>query len=95
VRWSEVQWLNYSTRGSGGARPEGSKLEPEWPRAEVGFPTADQGFSSIHGTLFGFCGIYILFDAWILPSGVVDPSEKVPDLNCEVQDLLLEVVDLE
>jgi len=23
-----------------------------------------------------------------------DPSKKVPDLNCEVQDLLLEVVDL-
>jgi len=40
-----------------GARPEGLKLEPEWPRAEVGFPTADQGFSSIQGTLFGFCGI--------------------------------------
>jgi len=26
---------------------------------------------------------------------VVDPSRKVPDLNCEVQDLLLEVLDLE
>ena len=25
---------------------------------------------------------------------LVDPSKKVPDLNCEVQDLLLEVVDL-
>ena len=25
---------------------------------------------------------------------VVDPSKKVPDVNCEVQDLLLEVVDL-
>jgi len=25
---------------------------------------------------------------------VVDPSRKVPDLNCEVQDLLLVVVDL-
>jgi len=25
---------------------------------------------------------------------VVDPSKKVPDLNCDVQDLLLEVVDL-
>jgi len=25
---------------------------------------------------------------------VVDPSKKVPDLNCGVQDLLLEVVDL-
>jgi len=35
-----------------------------------------------------------VFDAWILPSRVVDPSIKVPDLNCELQDLLLEVVDL-
>ena len=25
---------------------------------------------------------------------VVDPSKKVPDLNCEVQNLLLEVVDV-
>jgi len=25
-----------------GARPEGPKLDPVWPRAEVGFPTADQ-----------------------------------------------------
>jgi len=25
---------------------------------------------------------------------LVDPSKKVPDLNCEVQDLLLDVVDL-
>jgi len=25
---------------------------------------------------------------------VMDPSKKVPDLNCEVEDLLLEVVDL-
>jgi len=24
----------------------------------------------------------------------VDPSKKVPDLNCEVHDLLLEIVDL-
>jgi len=24
----------------------------------------------------------------------VDPSNKMPDLNCEVRDLLLEVVDL-
>jgi len=40
-----------------GARPEGPKLEPEEPRAEVRFPTADQGFSSIQGTLFGFYGI--------------------------------------
>jgi len=35
-----------------------------------------------------------VFDAWILPSRVVDPSKKVPGLNCEVQDLSLEVVDL-
>ena len=35
-----------------------------------------------------------VFDALILPSTVVDPRRKVPDLNCEVQDLLLEVVDL-
>jgi len=40
-----------------GARHEGPKLEPEEPRVEVGFPTADQGFSSIQGTLFGFYGI--------------------------------------
>ena len=39
-----------------GARLEGPKLEPEGSRAEVGFPTTDQGFSSIEGTLFGFCG---------------------------------------
>jgi len=39
------------------ARLEGPELEPEEPRAEVGFPTADQGFSSIQGTLFGFFGI--------------------------------------
>jgi len=77
-----------------GATPGGQKLEPEWPRAEVGFPTADQGLSSIQSTLFDFCGIKTVFDAWILPSRVVDPSKKVPDLNCEVQDQLLEVVDL-
>jgi len=40
-----------------GVRLEGLKLEPEGQRAEVGFLTADQGFSSIQGTLFGFCGI--------------------------------------
>ena len=40
-----------------GARPEGQKLEPEGRRADVGFPTADQGLSSIQRTLFGFCGI--------------------------------------
>ena len=35
-----------------------------------------------------------MFDAWILAIRVVDPSKKVPDLSCVVQDLLLEVVDL-
>ena len=46
-----------------GARPEGQKLEPEGRRAEVGFPTADQGLSSIQRTLFGFYGIKVVFDA--------------------------------
>jgi len=45
-----------------GTRLEGPKLEPEGQRAEVGFPTADLGFSSIQGTLFGFCGIKVVFD---------------------------------
>jgi len=40
-----------------GATLEGPKLESEGQRAEVGFPTADQGFSSIQGTLFGFYDI--------------------------------------
>ena len=35
-----------------GARLEGPKLEPEEPRAEVGFPTAGEGFSSIQRALF-------------------------------------------
>ena len=74
---------------------KGRSSSPKDREQRWGSPTVDQGFSSIHGTLFGFCGIYILFDAWILPSGMVDPSEKVPDLNCEVQHLLLDVVDLE
>jgi len=55
-----AQWLNYSARAwwiPVGARLEGSKLEPEGPIAEVGFPTADQGFSSIQGTLLRFYGI--------------------------------------
>ena len=39
-----------------GARLEGPKLESEEPRAEVGFRSADQGFSSIQGSMFGFCG---------------------------------------
>ena len=37
-----------------GVRLEGLKLEPEGPRAELGFLTADLGLSSIQGTLFGF-----------------------------------------
>jgi len=43
------QWLNYSTRGGGfiGARPEGPKLEPEWPRAEVGSRLPTTGFYGI------------------------------------------------
>ena len=36
-----------------GVRLEGLKLEPEGPRAELGFLTADLGFSSIQGTLSG------------------------------------------
>ena len=55
--------------------------------------------------MFHACNIYRFTDVndkitvkdyvqLILPSTVVDPSKKVPDLNCEVQDLLLEVVDL-
>ena len=38
-------------------RLEGPKLKPEGARAKMGFSTADQGFSSIQGTLFGFYGI--------------------------------------
>jgi len=33
------------------------------PRAEVGFQTADQEFSSTEGTLLGFYGIKIVFYA--------------------------------
>ena len=40
-----------------GARHEGPKLKPEGQRAEVGFPTAERGFSSIRGTMFGLYGI--------------------------------------
>jgi len=52
-----IQWLNYSAIGGGSLQVrgfEGLKLEPEGPRAELGFLTADHGFSSIQGTLFGF-----------------------------------------
>jgi len=44
----------FSKRWWIGARLEEPKLESEGPRAEVGFPTADQGISSIQGTLVGF-----------------------------------------
>jgi len=48
-------WLNYLVDPY---RREGwLKLEPERPRAEVGFPTADQGFPTFQGTLFGYYGI--------------------------------------
>ena len=42
---SEMWWI-----------PIGARLDGQ--RAEVGFPTADHGFSSIQGTLFGFYGCY-------------------------------------
>ena len=45
-----------------GARLERPKFAPEGPIAEVGFSTADLGLSSIQGTLFGFRGIWIVFD---------------------------------
>jgi len=37
-----------------GARLKGPKLEPEGPRVEMWFPTADQRFSGIQCTLFWF-----------------------------------------
>ena len=40
-----------------GARLEGPKLEPKRPRAQVVLLTADQGFSSVQGILFGFYSI--------------------------------------
>jgi len=50
-----VQWLNTQQEVVDplGAKPERPKLGPEGPRAEVVFPSADQGFSSIQGTVFG------------------------------------------
>ena len=65
-----------------GARLEGPKLEPEGPRAVMGFPTADQGFSSIQGTPFGLYGIKTVFDACALCS----PSSEIgssPLKGCE------------
>ena len=51
-----MQWLNTQQEVVDplGAKPERPKLEPEGPRAEVVFSSADQGFSSIEGTVFGF-----------------------------------------
>ena len=40
-----------------GARLEGPKLEPKEPREHVVLLTADEGFSSIQGTLLGFYSI--------------------------------------
>jgi len=59
VKFQRIQWLNYFYSARGGrslqARGlEGPKLESEVPTAEVGFLTADQRFSSIQCTLFGF-----------------------------------------
>ena len=61
-----------------GARLQGPKLESEGP-------TADQGFPSIQGTLFGFYGIQIVFDAW---HRVMDPSKKLPDLKYETRSVI-------
>ena len=49
------------------------------PRAEMGFPTADQGLSSIQGTLFRFCGIKIVFDACniYLHQAWTDANDKI------------------
>ena len=51
------------------------KLEAQGPRAKVGFVTAYQEFASIQGTLFGFYGIQMVFDAWILLSTVANPTK--------------------
>jgi len=99
-----------------GAR-QGLKLEPEGPRAGVGFPTTDQGFSSIQGTVWlskhlsppsmDECNDKMTVKDYIftkhhayrkIPKYKLYRNgkrcKKVPDLNCEVQNLLLEVVDL-
>jgi len=59
TRYAVVKLLSKSWWIPAGATPEGLKLEPKGPRAEVGFPspTADQGFSNIQGSLFDFHGI--------------------------------------
>jgi len=45
----------------------------------VGFPTADEGLSSIQGTLFRFCGIKIVFDACniYLNQAWTDANDKI------------------
>jgi len=68
-----------------GARHEGPKLEPEGLRAEVGLPTPTWGFRAFKALCLAFVAFNtIVFDAWIIPSTVMDPSEKVSDLNFEV-----------
>jgi len=37
-----------------GARPEGPKLEPERPRAEMGFPTAVRSFRALEALCLAF-----------------------------------------
>jgi len=53
------QCLNYSATGGGSLEARGLKGRSSSPmgREQMGFPTADQGFSSIQDTLFGFYGI--------------------------------------
>ena len=55
----------------------GPKLEPEGPRVEVGFPTADHGFSNIQGTHPPdlSCEVQNQF------LQVVDLKQEVPDLR--------------
>ena len=54
----DAQWLNYSARGGGALQARGwlagPKLEPERPRIEVGFPTADQGFRAFKALCLAF-----------------------------------------
>ena len=66
-----------------GARLEGPKLEPEEPRAELGFPTADQGLSSIQGTLVVDPSKMVPY----LKCEVHDPLLEVVDLKQEMLGL--------
>jgi len=45
-----------------GARPEGPKLEPEGPRAEVGFPTPTGDFGAFVALCLAFVAFKIVFD---------------------------------